>query len=243
VRLQELLLPPLPLEAWVLVVALPRLLVQAAVLGLTDPTYNTNASLQFIPNMDGFPNGRRLEDDVTRIELQAVSGVVLAAIGLPYDDYVGGPSPVTPRLLAVLTYSTGVNANDTSLKTTFPYEQTPWPGTCNCAGKEYNYLQPPILPPSAARLNVGPPEVFLSSAPNPFVESTSIRYILQTSSNVSIEVYDQRGHRISILVPATQQQAGIYSVPFNTSTLSKGVYFVKAIKDGEVMQSLRIVKQ
>ena len=37
--------------------------------------------------MDGFPNGRRLEDDVTRIELQAVSGVVLAAIGLPYDDY------------------------------------------------------------------------------------------------------------------------------------------------------------
>ena len=218
-------------------------LVQAAVLGLTDPTYNTNASLQFIPNMDGFPNGRRLEDDVTRIELQAVSGVVLAAIGLPYDDYVGGPSPVTPRLLAVLTYSTGVNANDTSLKTTFPYEQAPWPGTCNCAGKEYNYLQPPILPPSAARLNVGPPEVFLSSAPNPFVESTSIRYILQTSSNVSIEVYDQRGHRISILVPPTQQQAGIYSVPFNTSTLSKGVYFVKAIKDGEVMQSLRIVKQ
>jgi len=218
-------------------------LVQAAVLGLTDPTYNTNASLQFIPNMDGFPNGRRLEDDVTRIELQAVSGVVLAAIGLPYDDYVAGPSPVTPRLLAVLTYSTGVNANDTSLKTTFPYEQTPWPGTCNCAGKEYNYLQPPILPPSAARLNVGPPEVFLSSAPNPFVESTSIRYILQTSSNVSIEVYDQRGHRISILVPPTQQQAGIYSVLFNTSTLSKGVYFVKAIKDGEVMQSLRIVKQ
>jgi hypothetical protein len=64
-------------------------LVQAAVLGLTDPAYNTNTSLQFIPNMDGFPNGRRLEDDVTRIELQAVSGVVLAAIGLPYDDYAG----------------------------------------------------------------------------------------------------------------------------------------------------------
>ncbi|MCC6413257.1 MAG: DUF4331 domain-containing protein, partial [Saprospiraceae bacterium] len=46
-------------------------LVQAAVLGLTDPTY-ANIDLQFIPNMDGFPNGRRLEDDVTVIELQAV---------------------------------------------------------------------------------------------------------------------------------------------------------------------------
>ena len=61
-------------------------LLQAAVLGLTDPRYNTNTNLEFIPNMDGFPNGRRLEDDVTRIELQAVGGVVLAAIGLPYED-------------------------------------------------------------------------------------------------------------------------------------------------------------
>ena len=217
-------------------------LVQAAVLGLTDPAYNTNTSLEFIPNMDGFPNGRRLEDDVTRIELQAVSGVVLAAIGLPYDDYVGGPSPVTPRLLAVLSYNTGVTTNDTTLKTTFPYEQTPWPGNCNCAGMEYDYIQPPILP-SSARLNVGAPEVFLSSAPNPFLENTSIRYILQATSNISIEVYDQRGHRISTLVPPMQQQPGIYSVPFNTATLSKGVYFVKAIKNGEVMQTLRIVKQ
>ena len=51
-------------------------LVYAAVLGITSPAYNGNANLQFIPNMDGFPNGRRLEDDVTTIELQAVSGVV-----------------------------------------------------------------------------------------------------------------------------------------------------------------------
>src|SRR5579863_8336950 len=104
-------------------------LVQAAVLGLTDTTYNKNKTLQFIPNMDGFPNGRRLEDDVTRIELQAVSGVVLAAIGLWYDDFNGKGSPVTPDLLNVLTYSTGVDHNDTTFKITFPYVQTPWRGT------------------------------------------------------------------------------------------------------------------
>jgi hypothetical protein len=106
-------------------------LVQAAVLGLTDPAYNGNANLQFIPNMDGFPNGRRLEDDVTRIELQAVGGVVLAAIGLWYDDYnpSTSPSPVTNRLVNVLQYSTGVEKNDTTFKTAFPYVQTPWRGT------------------------------------------------------------------------------------------------------------------
>ncbi len=103
-------------------------LIQAAVLGLTNANYNTSDSLQFIPNMDGFPNGRRLEDDVTRIELQAVSGVVLAAIGLWYDDYNGG-SPVTPDLVNVLTYNTGVNNNDTTFRDHFPYVQTPWRGT------------------------------------------------------------------------------------------------------------------
>ncbi len=105
-------------------------LVQAAVLGLTDTAYNQNTNIQFIPNMDGFPNGRRLEDDVTRIELQAVGGVVLAAIGLWYDDYTaGGANPVTPNLLNVLTYTTGVEANDTTFKSVFPYVQAPWRGT------------------------------------------------------------------------------------------------------------------
>ena len=104
-------------------------LVQAAVLGLTDPAYNGSAALQFIPNMDGFPNGRRLEDDVTRIELQAVGGVVLAAIGLWYDDFTAGGSPVTNQLVNTLQYSTGVEKNDTTFKMSFPYVQTPWRGT------------------------------------------------------------------------------------------------------------------
>ncbi|MCC6724601.1 MAG: DUF4331 domain-containing protein [Saprospiraceae bacterium] len=104
-------------------------IVNAAVLGLTNPTYAGNANLQFIPNMDGFPNGRRLEDDVTLIELQAVSGVALAAIGLWYDDYVAGGSPVTQDLLDVLTYNTGVGNNDKLFKSSFPYVASPWAGT------------------------------------------------------------------------------------------------------------------
>ena len=102
-------------------------LVYAAVLGLTDPAY-TNPNLQFIPNMDGFPNGRRLEDDVTTIELQAVGGVVLAAIGLWYDDFVPGQSPVTANLGKVLGFNAGVTRNDTTLKAAFPFVQDPWRG-------------------------------------------------------------------------------------------------------------------
>ena len=103
-------------------------LIQAAAIGLTVAPFNTTADLEFIPNMDGFPNGRRLEDDVTRIELQAVSGVVLAAIGLWYDDF-DGANPVSQDLLNVLTYSTGVETNDKPFKSSFPYVASPWRGT------------------------------------------------------------------------------------------------------------------
>jgi hypothetical protein len=104
-------------------------LIQAAVLGLTAAPYNTNKNLEFIPNMDGFPNGRRLEDDVTTIELQAVGGVALAAIGLWYDDWSGGAaSPVTPSLLSAVSFTAGPTKNDTTFKSTFPYVATPWRG-------------------------------------------------------------------------------------------------------------------
>ena len=109
--------------------------IQAAVLGLLDPAYNQNTDIEFIPNMDGFPNGRRLEDDVTRIELQAVSGIVLAAIGLWYDDYTAGdPNPVTDQLLGVLNYTTGVEKNDKEFSNSFPYLAKPHRGTGECGG-------------------------------------------------------------------------------------------------------------
>lgn len=125
-------------------------LVQAAVLGLTDPTF-ANTDVEFIPNMDGFPNGRRLEDDVTRIELQAVSGIVLAAIGLWYDDFDptdSTASPVTQDLLDVLTYSTGVESNDQPFMPSFPYLAAPRAGSDDCTGPVIDFTPAEVLPPT-----------------------------------------------------------------------------------------------
>ncbi len=122
-------------------------LIQAAAIGLTVAPYNTTTDLEFIPNMDGFPNGRRLEDDVTRIELQAVAGVVLAAVGLWYDDYdaSSSPSPVTQQLLNVLSYTTGVEKNDKPFQSSFPYLAMPFSGTGDCSGEivNPNYIENP----------------------------------------------------------------------------------------------------
>jgi hypothetical protein len=215
-------------------------LVQAAVLGLTDPAYNGSKTLQFIPNMDGFPNGRRLEDDITRIELQAVSGIVLAAVGLPYDDY-NGTDLISPDLLNVLGYTTKIEKNDTAFKSSFPYEQTPWAGDCKCAGLETDFNQSPVLDVQNAGLGLSNPAMFITSSPNPFHSNTIIRYRVETPAQVSVEVYNIQGTRIKTLVNQ-RQGAGIYSVNLALANLPSGVYLVKALKNGIVQQTIRVVK-
>ncbi len=227
-------------------------IVQAAVLGLTDPAYNCNTALEFIPNMDGFPNGRRLEDDVTRIELQAVSGVALAAIGLWYDDYTAGDvNPVTPNLLNVLTYNTGVNANDTSFKTSFPYVQTPWSGTNACCGLAFNDNSVPlnvkampqqIITAKTSALELSSPEVFVTATPNPVINNNTIRYHLVKPSKITIAVFDASGKQVRVL-ENKQQAAGTYNLSWNTGNLGKGIYFVNTIINGVAKQSIRLVKQ
>ena len=220
-------------------------LIYAAVLGITDTAYNQNTNIQFIPNMDGFPNGRRLEDDVTRIELQAVGGAVLAAIGLFYDDYtVSSTSPLTQRLINTVTYSTGVNANDTSFRAAFPYVQTPWVGTGECSGDAVAYTQPAILAPSALNvgiLGISTPEVFMSTYPNPFVNTNTIKYHVETSSNVMIYLYDINGRMVKALV-SEHKQPGDYVIDWSGADLETGTYFARAIQDNKVQQTLKVVK-
>ena len=217
-------------------------LVQAAVLGLTDPTY-ANTDIQFIPNMDGFPNGRRLEDDVTRIELQAVGGVVLAAIGLWYDDYIPGQtaSPVTPDLLGVLTYDTGISANDTTFKAAFPYVQTPWSGTSICSGEKRDYTQPEILSPTSGISGLSSPEIIATGFPNPFRAATNIKYRLINKGNVKIQVYDANGKLIETLVNQTLQ-AGEYQVEWQAGNRPAGVYNATISINDTGVQTLRLTK-
>jgi hypothetical protein len=228
--------------------------VQAAVLGLLDARFNTTTDLQFIPNMDGFPNGRRLEDDVTRIELQAVSGVVLAAIGFWYDDFVSGGSPVTQKLLNVVGYKTGVEANDAPFKTSFPFVQTPWAGTHNCdcttqssvntrqPGKPVvNYNTAPLEMKKSTGTLLNAPDVIMKTYPNPFTDNTTIQYQLRSAAQIKLAVYDVKGNQVEVLVNKVHD-AGSYSEQFDGKDLPAGVYFVNTMKDGAVKQTVKILK-
>lgn len=215
-------------------------LVSAAVLGLTDPAYNTTTAIQFIPNMDGFPNGRRLEDDVTRIELQAVSGVVLAAVGLWYDDYTAGnPNPVTPDLVNVLSYTTGVEKNDVPFTVEWPFLAKPRRGSSGCGGALVDNSMPAFQNNNSA-LKMGAPDIILSqNYPNPAVSSTVFKYRLTVPATVTINILNQSGELFATPVSNLSKSAGTYELNYNVSKLSNGVYFAQIMNNNVTVQVLK----
>jgi hypothetical protein len=209
-------------------------IIAAAVRGLTDVTYNTTNNIQPIPNMDGFPNGRRLEDDVTTIELQAVGGVVLAAIGLPYDDYIPGSSssPLTPSLLAALGFNAGITHNDTTFKSDFPFVQQPW--------RAYNGAQY-SGPLAVSSLGLSTPEAIMVAYPNPFAGELTFKYKLAGGGKVQIDVLDINGRLVNTINEGVRP-AGEHYAHWNAGALAPGNYFARLSVGGSVYQTVKLVK-
>lgn len=207
-------------------------LVAAAVLGLTNSAY-ANTSLQWIPNMDGFPNGRRLEDDVTTIELQAVSGIALAAIGLWYDDYTVGGNPVTAQLGNVLGFNAGVTKNDTTFKACMPYVQQPWRGF-NGSG----YTGPTV---GVSNLGLSAPDAILTAYPNPFNNQLSFKYKITAAGDIRIDVIDINGRLIRSLSEG-RKVPGEYTTSWNGGAVAAGTYFGRISVNGRDVQSIKLTK-
>jgi photosystem II stability/assembly factor-like uncharacterized protein len=70
----------------------------------------------------------------------------------------------------------------------------------------------------------------LQNYPNPFNPETNIEYSLPVRSNVLIKVYDVMGREVRTLVNETKP-GGNYSVKFDASDLSSGLYFYKIQTD------------
>jgi hypothetical protein len=210
-------------------------IVQAAVLGLTDARYTASGTaLQFIPNMDGFPNGRRLEDDVTTIELQAVGGVALAAIGLWYDDYVIGGSPVTTQLVNTISFKEGVGKNDTTFKPAFPFVQTPWRGYTGAG-----YVGPKS---NTFNLGIAANPIALSAFPTPFKGSTTFHYkVSADAANVRITIVDAKGAQIATIDEGAKPK-GDYYIAWSKAGLASGTYYARLYADGLKSATLGIVK-
>jgi len=214
-------------------------LIQAAAIGLTVAPFNTSAKLENIPNMDGFPNGRRLEDDVTRIEMQAVGGLVLNAIGLWTDDYKPGvsTSPVTPQLLAKLTWNAGIEHNDTAFRTQWPYLAYPHRGSDGLHRASAAVKQTPNS------IGIRAPRNFFngSNYPNPVSgSSTSMNYHITDGGDISIVLYDINGREVATVFNG-YQSSGDYTVNWTPAqNISAGTYIASLLVDGAHSHDLKV---
>jgi hypothetical protein len=75
--------------------------------------------------------------------------------------------------------------------------------------------------------------------PNPFNPSTTIRYYIKENALVSLKIYDILGNEVSTLVKEVKP-AGIYSVNFNSGSLSSGIYFYK-LKAGNFTETKKMM--
>jgi hypothetical protein len=67
--------------------------------------------------------------------------------------------------------------------------------------------------------------------PNPFNPATNIKFSVGKSSNVIVKVYDALGNEAALVVSGKLAR-GQYSVDFDASQLSSGIYFYAMFSDG-----------
>lgn len=79
----------------------------------------------------------------------------------------------------------------------------------------------------------------LQNYPNPFNPETKISYILSTSADVTLKIYDILGREISTLIKENQNP-GNYEINFNASKLSSGFYFY-TLKAGNNFQTKKML--
>jgi hypothetical protein len=71
-----------------------------------------------------------------------------------------------------------------------------------------------------------------SNDPNPFSQSTVIRYFLPGTGHVSIRIYDMAGRIVETLVDGTAQP-GIHEVVWEAKEQKSGIYFCRLETDGQ----------
>jgi uncharacterized protein DUF4331/flagellar hook capping protein FlgD len=188
----------------------------------------------------GFPNGRRLADDVTDIELRAVAGgtVLTPAFNRAPNNQLGD----------------GVDFNDRPYLPFFPFEATPHQGFDHEHHREQHgrsgfgphsdddSADGPSSDAAGAAVSSGPSLGF--AGPNPAARA-ELQYTLEKTTFVTLKIYDVQGRVVRSLLEQSAAP-GTFRATWDGRDDSgrpagKGVFFARMTADGRNVDSRKVV--
>jgi hypothetical protein len=147
-------------------------------------------------------------------------------------------------LVNVLSYKTGVEANDAPFTTSFPFVSTPWSGDGKCGGELVNSNQALV---GNSTIGLSPRSVYSGKnsisgyeLPNPFSNLTQIKIDILEAGNYDIRVYDISGRTLEKLYSGNLGE-GMHTYTWgNGDRVVPGQYFVRI--SNQQNQSTQILK-
>ena len=96
--------------------------------------------------------------------------------------------------------------------------------------------------PASPAADVPVREIKLSNYPNPFNPATMIRFAVPRAGEVTVEVFDLRGHKVAQPFKG-QLEAKDHAINFNGEGLASGTYFYRVTGDGfSATEKMQLVK-
>jgi hypothetical protein len=203
---------------------------------LIPPSSSPNRFGVIAGDLAGFPNGRRLADDVVDIELRVVAGVLVNGFNIAPNNQLGD----------------GVDANDKPYLPYFPYVAPPHNPLNHVHHLEQHGPNPKglaaVLPWTTTAESSAPAEApegprLALIGRNP-ADQSRLQYTLTRAARVSLRIYDLQGRSIRTLI---EQDAapGSFAVSWNGMddagrTAGKGVYFARLTLDGKATDQRKI---
>ena len=189
-------------------------------------------------DLAGFPNGRRLGDDVVDIELRVVAGVLVNGFNVAPNNRLGD----------------GIDGNDVPYLPYFPYVAPPHnPLDHQHHGEQHGASAASIhglsrpfesdLISSATESENGKRPLELASG-NPGSRAV-LQYALRRNAHVSLRIFDAQGRSVRTLVNQ-DAAAGVFRATWDGTTdqgvsASPGLFFARLMADDKVLDTRRIV--
>jgi len=78
--------------------------------------------------------------------------------------------------------------------------------------------------------------------PNPFTNTTTLKYNVNESSTVTISIFDSSGHKVLLLENKKVHEPGTYEITLNGINLAPGIYFC-SLQTESLSETIKIIKK